>query len=270
MFSRNSHSTTHGPTLYSPPAILWPVSPHQVNIEAEEIHLWCASLGDFEEGVFRLEALLAPDERERAGKFHFLSDRRNYTLRRGLLRLLLSKYLTRPPREITFQYGRLGKPELDPDRIRQPIAFNASQSQGLAVYAVSRPGPIGVDVEKVREVPHFEEIANRFFSKREAESLMKLPRESRLEAFFTGWTRKEALLKSTGEGVGERMATVEVTLIPGGVAEILSFKGEAKPLSDWYLHSFSPAPGYLTAIAVKGRPAHVSLWKLPGSWITSI
>lgn len=53
-----------------------------------------------------------------------------------------------------------------------------------------RAGPMGIDVEKLRPVPHFEEIASRFFSPREAEALMALQNECRIEAFFACWIRK--------------------------------------------------------------------------------
>ena len=75
------------------------------------------------------------------------------------------------------------------------------ESGGGAACAVRR---IGVDVEKIRP-RRVDRIAARFFSKREREFLTAQPDEiHRLRAFYQIWTRKEAYLKMTGRGLGER------------------------------------------------------------------
>jgi 4'-phosphopantetheinyl transferase len=70
--------------------------------------------------------------------------------------------------------------------------FNVSHSEDLIAVAVSKR-PVGVDIEILRDVNL--EIAERFFSKKET----RTTQTSR--DFLYVWTRKEALLKKTGEGL---------------------------------------------------------------------
>lgn len=70
--------------------------------------------------------------------------------------------------------------------------FNISHSEDLIAVAVSKR-PVGVDIEILRDVNL--EIAGRFFSEKEIR-FIKTDRD-----FLYVWTRKEALLKKTGEGL---------------------------------------------------------------------
>lgn len=78
--------------------------------------------------------------------------------------------------------------------------FNISHCEDLIAVAVSER-PVGVDIEILRDVNL--EIAGRFFSEKEIR-FSKMDRD-----FLYVWTRKEALLKKTGEGLkGIREAQV--------------------------------------------------------------
>ena len=70
--------------------------------------------------------------------------------------------------------------------------FNISHCEDLIAVAVSKK-PVGVDIEILRDVNL--EIARRFFSKKETR-FSKASRD-----FLYVWTRKEAFLKRTGEGL---------------------------------------------------------------------
>src|SRR5437016_2774796 len=80
-----------------------------------------------------------------------------------------------------------------------------------------------------------------------------LPAEHKLEAFFNCWTRKEAYLKATGEGIADALAQIEVSLAPGPAAQLLHVAGDAREASSWSLHPLAPAPGFTGAVAVKAR-----------------
>jgi len=81
------------------------------------------------------------------------------------------------------------------------VTFNLSHSGGIAMLAFTRRREIGIDVEQVRRDFDVEAIANRFFSAAEHAQLAELPAANRFEAFFRCWTRKEAYIKATGEGL---------------------------------------------------------------------
>lgn len=70
--------------------------------------------------------------------------------------------------------------------------FNVSHCEDLIAVAVSKR-PVGVDIEVLRDVNL--EIAGRFFSEKEIR-FSKTCRD-----FLYVWTRKEAFLKRTGEGL---------------------------------------------------------------------
>jgi 4'-phosphopantetheinyl transferase len=240
----------------------WPTPREAVRLECDEIHLWCAALSEFTSELQPLNALLSSAEMERAERFRFLKDRHHFVARRGVLRSILGRYLGRPPSKIDFCGGRFGKPEIKGELVRGGLRFSVSHSGDLAVYAVTRTCPIGVDVEYIRPFPHLEEIALRFFSPRETKVLMSLPREHRMEVFFSYWTRKEALLKATGEGIGEGLAKVEVALTPWHEADTIQTVEESEDRIRWQLRSFSPASGYIGAIASRNHYASLSSWKV--------
>jgi 4'-phosphopantetheinyl transferase len=92
-----------------------------------------------------LQALLSPDEVERASRFIFERDRRRYVAARGQLRQLLGGYIGVAPEALSFAYGQYGKPRLaDPSA---SVEFNLAHSAALAVVAVAHGAIVGVDVE---------------------------------------------------------------------------------------------------------------------------
>lgn len=127
------------------------------------------------------------------------------------LRIALGIYLDRPPESLAFALGPGGKPELAGPAGRD-VHFSLSHSGDRCVIAVSAEGPVGVDVEEVREVPELEGIVRSRFAPGEAAEILALSGEQRLRAFYHCWTRKEAYLKATGAGIGgDFLRQVEVS-----------------------------------------------------------
>jgi 4'-phosphopantetheinyl transferase len=242
----------------------WPVPPQDVALRNGEIHLLCAAPSAFSHSLSRFRSLLAPPELERAAKLHFPADRDSYTIRHGLRRLLLSRYLQQDPLRIEFVYGKAGKPEIKNDGLS--LFFSESHSAGLALFAVTCMSPVGVDIEWVRPIPEFDKIAAHYFSAHEVRALRNLPLDDRMTAFYSCWTSKEAYLKATGEGIGAGLNKVEITLDQSLRAVALHVTGSSRAQSTWRLQAFSPAPGYVGAVAVNGNVPSVSQWRLPSTW----
>ena len=59
--------------------------------------------------------------------------------------------------------------------------------------------------------------------------LRELPADAQLQAFFHGWTRKEALLKAVGVGLTVPLNQVVVTLTPGEPARLLRMGQDSRP-----------------------------------------
>jgi 4'-phosphopantetheinyl transferase len=252
---------THGTS----PALQWPLVPETIRLEPGQAHLWAAALNEFEDEASKLGVLLSSTEQARAEKFKFVEGRNRYVIRHGLLRLILSRYLAQLPSAIEFQHGAYGKPEIRSDVAGTTLFFNTSHSAEVAIFAITSACPIGVDVERTREIPKIEEIVRRFFLPREIETLMALPPDSRLPAFYAGWTRKESFLKATGEGIAQSLAKVEVTLAPDDEPGVVSVSGDRLAHEQWQLQPFSPAPGYLGCVAYRNAALALSQWRVAKS-----
>jgi len=238
----------------------WSRPPDTLMLGDNEVHVWRASLELPSFQVRRLQRNLSEEELERAERFHFQRHRSHFIAARGLLRVILGRYLKTEPRRLRFQYGPKGKPELAGDTSRRALRFNVSHSHGLALYAVTHDREIGIDVERIRPDVASEKIAERFFSPREAATLRELPAEVRQQAFYTCWTRKEAYLKAIGEGITLRLDQFEVSVTPGEPATLLSIHGDPKEASYWSLKKLDPGPGFVGALAVKGHGWDLRCW----------
>jgi 4'-phosphopantetheinyl transferase len=170
----------------------------------------------------------------------------------------LGNYLQMPPAEVPLVYGPNGKPLLQTAGNQTTIHFNLAHSQNLALLAVTYAGQIGVDVEAVRPLNDAHELVNRFFSARESVAFESVPEAEKPEAFFNLWTRKEAWLKATGEGIGHLLNKVEVSFLPGEPAKLLSLPQNTT--SPWTLTDLAPAPGFAGALAVTSAPI-LSCWR---------
>lgn len=170
--------------------------------------------------------VLSADERERAARFHFLKDREHFIAARGLLRLLLSRYLDLPPQQLSFSYSPYGKPALAGERDCTSLRFNVSHSHGVALYAFTLEREVGVDVEYIRQDVVGESIAEHFFSAQEVTSLRALPAGVQPQAFFNCWTRKEAFIKARGEGLSFPLDQFDVSLVPGEATALISTRND--------------------------------------------
>src|SRR5262245_48203487 len=126
----------------------WAVPPAQVQLSAGEVHLWVAGLDS--ETAFRcLAGTLSVPERDRAQGLVFEKHRRRSIVARGVLRNILERYLGEPASAIELKSTAEGKPGLAGRFAASGLRFNLSHSGDCAVYAVTRVGEVGVDIEKV-------------------------------------------------------------------------------------------------------------------------
>ncbi|MFY9820401.1 MAG: 4'-phosphopantetheinyl transferase superfamily protein [Thermoanaerobaculia bacterium] len=228
-----------------------------------EIHVWRVPLDPAPEQVESLGRSLSADEWQRAHRFRFDRHRRQYVVGRGALRTLTAAYLGRRPEELQFSYGPRGKPFLAPpfDSLDpRGLQLNLSNSNELALVGFVLGREIGVDVEYLRPMNDCEEIAERFFSESERQTLRTIPFPAKQEAFFNCWTRKEAYLKAVGEGLAAPLDSFDVTLAMGEPPRMLTLKGDATRAAGWFFHHLRPAADYLGAVAIEGGTWEVRTW----------
>ena len=238
----------------------WPAPPDQLSLSATDVHIWRASLEQTPGVVANLRHLLSPEEQVRADRFHFEKDRRHFTVARGGLRKLLGRYLSMAPAEIQFSYAERGKPRLAPD-LEQGLKFNLAHSGGLALYAITRIGEIGVDLEHIRPEFTGDEIARRFFSATEVACLGQLPAPSRHRAFFDCWTRKEAFIKAKGIGLSLALDQFDVTLRPDEPAALISTRWDRDEAARWSLRAIDVGPGFVGAVALEAHDWQFNCWE---------
>jgi len=248
----------------APSVASWGCPPPVLNLESNEVHVWRTVLNEPAASIDHYLHTLAVDEQRRAERFYFQRDREHFIIAHGVLRALLGRYLNRPPQSVSFCYSEHGKPALAPESGGDTIRFNMSHSQGMALYAFARSREIGVDLEFVRGDLEAEQIAERFFSRREIAELHALPAELHREAFFLCWTRKEAYIKARGEGLSLPLDQFDVSLTPGEPAALLSTRPDSAEALRWSLRELTAAHGYAGAIAAEGDGWSLSCWQADG------
>jgi 4'-phosphopantetheinyl transferase len=225
-----------------------------------EVHVWRTALNLPARLLAGLERILAADEQERVRRFRFEGDRRRYLVGRGLLRVLLGRYLEIAPARVRFDYTRFGKPHLAAGLAPRLLQFNVSHSGEQLLIAVADGRALGVDVEQIRPDIGVDAIAGRFFSSNEQAALAGLAGCARIEAFFDCWTRKEAYIKAKGEGLSLPLDQFDVALMPGEAARLIETRPDPAEARRWRLASLDVADGYRAALAVEGDGWTLRCW----------
>ena len=239
-----------------------------LNLAAEDVHVWWTRLdarsGDLAVGM----GMLSEAERDRAARLRLEADRVAFVVRRATLRAILAAYLDTDPADLGFSVNDRGRPTLAGG---SGLRFSLSRSGPIAVYAIAGDRDVGVDVEAVSTArvadADLEALARRFFSVREYEELAGLPDEQRRAGFFACWTRKEAFLKATGEGLGGGLDQFDVTVGADQPPRVVEIRGRPGEAAEWSLRSLALPAGYAGALAVRGalRPGPWPAWRWSGS-----
>lgn len=207
--------------------------------------------------------ILSRDERARAARFRFDRDRDRFIAGRGLLRTILANYVNGSPSRLKFDYGPNGKPALSQSDGSDGIHFNLAHCDDLLLVAVTAAWDIGIDVERIRPFADADGIAARFFTQRECEGLKTLADAQKLPAFFRLWTRKEAWLKATGDGISNSLGQVEVSFLEGELPRLINVPGPNEASNNWTLRELVPAPGFVGALAAPAKDMRLNCWHWP-------
>jgi 4'-phosphopantetheinyl transferase len=235
----------------------WQTPPLALALDRGDVHVWRLRLAQPPDAIARLGATLTGDEHARASRFYFERDRTAFTVARGALRTLLGRYTGAAPAALVLGYRDKGKPYL----LSPPgdLEFNVSHSGDFALLAFTRGAPIGVDVERHRPLDDLHSLAKFSFSPSEYAALCALPATDHVTAFYACWSRKEAFIKLTGEGVSQ-LAEFDVSLRPGEPMRLLRFRDQRDGLP-WALHELPAIPGHSAALAVEADPIRLSCWE---------
>ena len=216
-------------------------------------------LGENDVHVFRVRtdrayddaswAVLSGDERERAQRFHFERDRRTFVLSHAALRRELARLVEVEPQELRFTQGEFGKPAL----AGHDVHFNLSHSGAIALFATSRRGAVGIDVEQWDEAVEHLSLAEHFFSEAERVALRQLAHDDArtVAGFFAAWSRKEAYLKASGHGITRGLHHFDVSLVPGEPARLIADALDAEARERWIMRAIDAGEGYSAALVAE-------------------
>jgi 4'-phosphopantetheinyl transferase len=202
-------------------------------------------------GVRACAALLSEAERRRAERFAFARDARRFIVGRARLRQLLASRTGLRPEAVELIAGAHGKPALADPGTCGALRFNLSRHEEIAVCALAQGREVGIDVEAIRPIPDAEALVAHWFTRGEQEVYHALAPGDRPLGFFNGWTRKEAFVKASGEGLTRPLDSFEVSLAPEAPARLLKVESPSGDARTWSLASFSPAPGHVAAVVAE-------------------
>lgn len=233
-------------------------------LQEGEVHIWKLQpelAGD----LARYSRILSREEQERADRFRFPHLARNFIVDHGRLRLILASYAQTAPQELAFALNEYGKPELA--HPAGPLRFNLSHTEGLSLLAVCLHSPVGIDVEAVRPMTDWRDIAHSHFSLTEIAALDETPQADRTHAFFRCWTRKEAFLKAHGLGLSIPLDSFAVSVAREELPALLECAWDDGETRRWSLMSLALGERYAGALAIpRGAwKTRVFNWRAPSA-----
>ncbi|MGY4394307.1 4'-phosphopantetheinyl transferase [Streptomyces sp. TE12347] len=167
-----------------------------------QTRVWAASVAENAAAATARRGELDRTESLRADGFRQFADVDRFLVAHVCLRDILGTFLGTPPARLIVDRepcAACGGPHGRPYLPGRPVHFSLAYAGDLVVVAVA-PVPVGVDVA---DLPSHALVQASMAGLHEDErdELLALPRTARPTAFARCRTRKEAVLKSTGQGL---------------------------------------------------------------------
>ena len=179
---------------------------------------------------------------------------RLWRLSRIAARVVLERSVGTSHRNVDFIIAAGGRPSLP----EEPPFFNISHSGQAALIAVSKSGPVGVDLEQERRLAMTEDRRRRVVTAA-AKLCSGPPLSAACDAdVFKAWVRLEALSKALGTGIG-RLLTAE------GVIGGETAASDATAASRLDVRDLDVAQGYFAAVAAETLPRKIEILAFPGA-----
>jgi 4'-phosphopantetheinyl transferase len=109
---------------------------------------------------------------------------------------------------------------------------------------------VGIDIEKIRELPDIDQLIEKNLTSREKAYFLKNP-DHKLSLFFQFWTIKESYLKAIGEGMRLTPENLEFFLDDGNIRlRSVTYGFEA---TDWQFKRFTREGDYTGILTYQRR-----------------
>lgn len=179
-------------------------------------------------------------ERGRRDAYVREGDARRFAVGAGLVRASAASLLGIDPADVDVDRtcASCGRPH-GPVRVpASGMAWSVTHADDVVGIAVG-PGLVGLDVEPLASGSTLAEVVTSFLSGGE---------QLRLDAsrHLAWWTRKEAVVKATGDGVGIGLDGVELS---SDGARVVSYPSPDPRVDDLRLDELRPRPDHLAALA---------------------
>jgi 4'-phosphopantetheinyl transferase len=160
------------------------------------------------------------------------------------MRTILAQALKISAADLQIQTHKEGKPYIP----QNPLYFNLSHSEELAMLALSFQGEVGIDIEYLNPDIDTINIPKRFFHPLECEQLEQMPPEKRQHYFYYCWTGKEAYLKAKGVGIANHLQQFSLNFQNPDSIKIVFTTKELEEFKNWTVYTFQPNNNYLSTV----------------------
>jgi len=223
----------------------WSEAPCDLYLPKDEVHVWLAHLDQRNLPKEDFWEILSDEEHLKAQRLRSRRDRTRFVSSHGVFRLILGHYLKIKPSDVHISCEVHGKPFIANIK-KCTLQFNMAHSSDLALFAFSCDHRIGIDIERIQDLPEAEYIVEAFFTQDEKNALGQVRADQKLETFFRLWTLKEAYTKALGSGLSYKFDRCDPF---------------AENNKNWTRKLFIPANCYQAAIVVEGQIKKFIHWK---------
>ena len=203
---------------------------------------------------------LSTADLQRSSAYRRPDDRDSYLAGQVFLRTILGRYLGCRPQDVPLIAAPAGvKPRLSGDGA---LSFNLSRAGNYRLLALTRGREVGVDIETRHDARAERTLSalpcDLALDNQERDAFNRLTDEEAKDAFLNVWTRKEAVIKTTGLGLGRLPPSSFHVGCATALPPDASFQLAAPPVGvagSWQLYVASlPATRATLAVALRGHP----------------
>ena len=234
-------------------------APDVPRLSADECQVWWAT------PRHRLawhDGLLDGAEHARRDRLRRAGDRDRFSVAVALTRIVLGAHLGVAPTQVSIDRTcpRCDLPHGKPRLMGSPpaVEFSISHSADRIAVAMAAGGTaVGVDVEELARSEDVAELSRLVLSSPELAELARFDPKEHGAVLLRYWTRKEAIVKATGDGLNEPLTNLTVTP-PDQDPRLLDWATRSDAPRRFALHDLNPGTGYVASLAVVDGPVAVS------------
>ena len=171
---------------------------------ATQAHIWFCHPSEFDNS-YELDLAknwLSKEELKKYQKIFYKEDRIQYLVSHVMLRRVLSEYIDLHPKLWQYDSNSYGKPFISYKHKIINLQFNLSHTRRLIALIITQKENCGIDIELIRPLNDYFNIARLVFSQNERITMSKINNNDVLKNyFFSLWTLKEAYIKARGIGL---------------------------------------------------------------------